>query len=77
MRQGNEVCRRRRGERWKGTSADDDGDGVLSAEGEGALVVFIGVPVGEKAVIGACVEGAGRVGEERADLCRLVREGNG
>lgn len=58
-----------------GASAVDDVDRVFCAAKDAALLVVLGVSIGERDAIAAC---AGCGWEKRtigADLCRLVRAG--
>lgn len=72
MENDNRIWRREQEKRWKRASAVDDVDGIFCVGRKGALVVMVGVLVGEENGIEAC---AGRRWEKRktvADLCRSV-----
>lgn len=66
--------KRWRGERGNGSGAVKEVDSVLCVEGEGALVVMVGVRVEEEIVIGACV---GEIWEGRRSGGGFVPLGGG
>lgn len=68
----NGVWKRGRVEGGSGTSAADDVDGILCVKGGGALVIVVGVLVGEENAIEMCA-GGGWEGRRRGGGLLLLR----